>query len=62
MEPPEELVSSIQRTIVNLFWDGQHWTCAAVLYLLVQEGGQLLVDVRNRIRAFRIQAAQNFSI
>ncbi len=60
MEPPEELVSIIQRTIVNFFWNGQHWTRAAVLYLPVQEGGQGLVDVRNRIRAFRIQAAQRF--
>lgn len=60
MEPPEELISNIQRTIVNFFWNGQHWTRAAVLYLPVQEGGQGLVDVRNRIRAFRIQAAQRF--
>ncbi len=60
MEPPEEMVSTIQRTIVNFFWNGQHWTRAAVLYLPVQEGGQGLVDVRNRICAFRIQAAQRF--
>ncbi|KAK3506589.1 hypothetical protein QTP70_010222 [Hemibagrus guttatus] len=58
MEPPEELVSSIQRSIVDFFWSGQHWLRAAVLYLPVQEGGQGLVDVRSRIRAFRIQAAQ----
>ncbi len=60
MKPLEELVSTIQRTIVNFFWNGQHWTRAAVLYLPVQEGGQGLVAVRNRIRAFRIQAAQRF--
>ncbi|KAK3527705.1 hypothetical protein QTP86_034618, partial [Hemibagrus guttatus] len=48
MEPPEELVSSIQRAIVDFFWSGQHWLHAAVLYLPVQEG------------AFRIQAAQRF--
>ncbi|KAK3531870.1 hypothetical protein QTP70_033418, partial [Hemibagrus guttatus] len=58
MELPEELVSSIQRSIVDFFWSGQHWLPAAVLYLPVQEGGQGLVDVRSRIRAFRIQAAQ----
>ncbi|KAK3517804.1 hypothetical protein QTP70_018967 [Hemibagrus guttatus] len=58
MEPPEELVSSIQRSIVDFFWNGQHWLRAVVLYLPVQEGGQGLVDVRSRIRAFRIQAAQ----
>lgn len=60
MEPPDELISNLQRTIVNFFWDGQHWLRAAVLYLPVQEGGQGLVDVRNRIRAFRLQAAQRF--
>ncbi|KAK3533098.1 hypothetical protein QTP70_006780 [Hemibagrus guttatus] len=58
MEPPEELVSSIQRSIVDFFWSGQHWLRTAVLCLPVQEGGQGLVDVRSRIRAFRIQAAQ----
>jgi len=60
MEPPEELISSIQKEIVKFFWDGQHWLRAAVLYLPVQEGGQGLVDVRNRVRGFRIQAAQRF--
>ncbi len=55
------MVSTIQRIVVNFFWDGQHWTRAVVLYLPVHEGGQGLVDVRNRIRAFRIQAAQIFT-
>ncbi len=58
LEPPEELISNIQRIFVNFFWSGQHWIRAAALYLPVQEGGQGLVDVRSRIRAFRIQAVQ----
>jgi len=60
LEPPDELICRIQRTFVNFFWSGEHWIRAAALYLPVQEGGQGLVDVRSRICAFRIQAAQRF--
>lgn len=58
MEPPEELILNIQRTLVNFFWSGQHWIRAAALYIPVQEGGQGLVDLRSRIRAFRLQSVQ----
>lgn len=60
MEPPEELICKIQRTFVDFFWSGEHWIRAAALYLPVYEGGQGLVDVRSKISAFRIQAAQRF--
>ncbi len=60
MEPPEELICKIQRTFVEFFWSGEHWIRAAALYLPVYEGGQGLVDVRSKICAFRIQAAQRF--
>jgi len=43
---------------VNFFWSGQHWVQSAVLFLLVQEWGQGLVDIRSRLMAFRLQAAQ----
>ncbi len=52
------LQQDIQRMLVNFFWSGQHWVRSAVLFLPVQEGGQGLVDIRSRLMAFRLQAAQ----
>lgn len=47
LEPPGELICNIQRKIVDIFWSGEHWTRAAVLYLPVHEGGQGMVDVKS---------------
>ncbi|XDV25251.1 hypothetical protein PO909_029197 [Leuciscus waleckii] len=58
LEPPEDLVRRIQRCLVDFFWSGQHWLKAPVLYLPLQEGGQGLVDIGARVRAFRLQTAQ----
>lgn len=58
LEPPEDLVRKIQKWLVDFFWSGQHWLKAAVLYLLRQEGGQGLIDIKSRLKAFRIQTAQ----
>ncbi len=58
LEPPEDLVRSIQQRMVEFFWSGQHWLKASVLYLPLQEGGQGLVDIRSRVRAFRLQTTQ----
>ncbi|KAK0136189.1 Transposon TX1 uncharacterized protein [Merluccius polli] len=60
LPPPRSLIEEVQRTIVNLFWSGQHWIRAAALYLPVNEGGQGLVDIPSRVLAFRLQAAQRF--
>lgn len=43
---------------MDFFWSGQHWIRASALYLPVEGGGQGLIDIPNRIRAFRLQAAQ----
>ena len=40
------------------FWSGKHWVRAAVLYLLMVEGGQGLVDIQSKIAAFRLRAGQ----
>jgi hypothetical protein len=58
LEPPEELVREIQQRLVEFFWTGHHWLKAAVLYLPTHEGGQGLIDVSSRIKAFRIQTAR----
>ncbi len=58
LEPPKELVENVQKHLVNFFWSGQHWLKASVLYLPRQEGGQGLVDINSRIKAFRLQTAK----
>ncbi|XP_042577048.1 mucolipin-1b [Cyprinus carpio] len=57
-EPPEDLVRKIQQQLVDFFWSGQHWLKAPVLYLPIREGGQGLVDINSRIKAFRLQTVQ----
>jgi len=58
LEPPEDLVRRLQKCLVDFFWSGQHWLKASVLYLPIQEGGQGLVDIRSRIKAFRLQTVK----
>lgn len=58
LDPPESVVEELQRKLVDFFWDGQHWKKSAVLFLPIQEGGQGLIDIKNRIKTFRLQAAQ----
>ena len=58
LPPPSGLTEEIQRLLVNFFWSGQHWIRAAALYLPVEEGGQGLVDIKSRVLAFRLAAAQ----
>lgn len=58
IEPPDAVIKEIQKRLVNFFWGGFHWTRSAVLFLPVSEGGQGLIDLRSRIKAFRLQTAQ----
>ncbi len=58
LEPPKDLVERIQKQMVDFFWSGQHWLRAPVLFLPIQEGGQGLVDIGSRVKAFRLQTAQ----
>ncbi|KAI4899223.1 hypothetical protein NFI96_000470 [Prochilodus magdalenae] len=44
--------------MVAFFWSGQHWIRAAVLFLPVAEGGQGLVDIQSRVKAFRLQSVK----
>ncbi len=58
LEPPDDSIKEIQKKLVDFFWSGQKWIPRQALYLPVIEGGQSLIDVRSRINAFRLQAAQ----
>lgn len=50
LEPPHDLVQTIQRHLIDFFWSGQHWLRAPVLFLPREEGGQGLVDIKSRAK------------
>jgi len=57
LDPPESVVEELQRKLIDFFWDGQHWKKSAVL-IPIQKRGQGLMDIKNRIKTFRLQAAE----
>ncbi|KAI4877182.1 hypothetical protein NFI96_027554, partial [Prochilodus magdalenae] len=58
LDPPMDLITPVQKALVNFFWDGHHWLPPGVLYLALAEGGQGLIQVAARIRAMRLQTVQ----
>ncbi|KAK3546765.1 hypothetical protein QTP70_035205, partial [Hemibagrus guttatus] len=58
MDPPLNLLASIQALLVDFFWDGLHWIPQSVLHLPKEEGGQGLVQLASRAAAFRLQFLQ----
>lgn len=50
--------AALQKCLLDFLWSGQHWLKASVLYLPIQEGGQGLVDIRSRVKAFRLQTVK----
>lgn len=58
MDPPVGLLDSIQREVVNFFWDKLHWVPQAVLFLAKTDGGQGLVNLASRRDTFRFQFIQ----
>ncbi|KAK3549037.1 hypothetical protein QTP70_028519 [Hemibagrus guttatus] len=58
VDPPPNLLASIQALLVDFFWDGLHWIPQSVLHLPKEEGGQGLVQLASRTAAFRLQFLQ----
>lgn len=58
VEPPNGLLSSIQKDMVNFFWDKLHWVPQAVLFLPKEDGGQGLIDLVSRKDTYRLQFVQ----
>ncbi|KAK3522075.1 hypothetical protein QTP70_022611, partial [Hemibagrus guttatus] len=58
VDPPPNLLTSIQALLVDFFWDGLHWIPQSVLHLPKEEGGQGLVQLASRTAAFRLQFLQ----
>ncbi|KAK3548699.1 hypothetical protein QTP70_017249 [Hemibagrus guttatus] len=55
VDPPPNLLASIQALLVDFFWDGLHWIPQSVLHLPKEEGGQGLVQLASRTAAFHLQ-------
>ncbi|KAK3558073.1 hypothetical protein QTP86_007317 [Hemibagrus guttatus] len=58
VDPPPNLLASIQALLVDFFWDGLHWIPQSVLHLPKEEGEQGLVQLASRTAAFRLQFLQ----
>ncbi|KAK3524739.1 hypothetical protein QTP86_002141 [Hemibagrus guttatus] len=62
VDPPPNLLASIQALLVDFFWDGLHWIPQSILHLPKEEGGQGLVQLASRTAAFRIQFIQRLNM
>lgn len=60
VEPPKWLLDSVQRELVNFFWDQLHWVPQSVLFLSKEDGGQGLMNLVSRRDAYRLQFIQRF--
>lgn len=58
VDPPDNLLSKIQRVIVDFFWDHFHWVPQSILFLPKEEGGQGLIHLASRGAAFQLQYIQ----
>ncbi|KAK3560930.1 hypothetical protein QTP86_023127 [Hemibagrus guttatus] len=58
VDPPPNLLVSIQALLVDFFWDGVHWIPQSVLHLPKEEGGQGLVQLASRTTAYCLQLLQ----
>lgn len=58
VEPPVGLIESIQKEMVNFFWDKLHWVPQAVLFLSKEDGGQGLIHLASRRDTYRLQFIQ----
>ncbi|KAK3534854.1 hypothetical protein QTP86_028560 [Hemibagrus guttatus] len=58
VDPPPNLLASIQALLVDFFWDGLHWIPQSVVHLPKEEGGQGLVQLASRTAAFHLQFLQ----
>lgn len=58
LNPPKEMLTTIQKAFVDFFWNGHHWLIPGILYLPVAEGGQGLIHIESKILAMRLQTLQ----
>ncbi len=53
--PPSQLIAEAQKLMLNFFWcENKHWISSEILSLQIQDGGLALIDLKSKIRAFRV--------
>uniref|UniRef100_UPI0035900637 glutamate receptor ionotropic, kainate 2-like n=1 Tax=Myxine glutinosa TaxID=7769 RepID=UPI0035900637 len=60
LHPPEALLLTLQKHLLDFFWGGKHWVKPEVLYLPLAEGGHGLIDIVSRLMAFRVATVHRF--
>ena len=50
----DSVVKEIQKLFVAFFWQKKHWLPNYDIYLSIDDGGQGLIDIDSRIKAFRL--------
>lgn len=58
LDPPEELLSQLQKALVDFFGGGHYWFPPGVLCLPVFVGVQGLIHLASKVKAIRLQTAQ----
>lgn len=58
LDLPPLFLEKIQTILLDFFWDGHHWLRQRILYLLIVEEGQGLIDLLSRITTFLLQALE----
>lgn len=58
LNPPKEMLITLQTAFVDFFWNGLHCLIPGILYLPVAEGAQGLIHIESEISAMRLQTLQ----
>ena len=51
----DSMIKEIQKLFLDFFWQKKHWLPKYDIYLPVDCGGQGLIDIESRIKAFRFE-------
>ena len=60
LHPPEALLLTIQKHLLDFFWGGKHWVKSEVLYLPLADSGHGFIDILSRLMAFRLATVHRF--
>ena len=60
LHPPEALLLTIQKHLLDFFWGGKHWVKPEVLYLPLADSGHGFIDILSRLMAFRLATVHRF--
>ena len=58
--PPAFIIDEIQHKFLNFFWQGKHWLPSRTVFAPLKLGGQNLIDLSSRVKAFRLNYLQRY--